>query len=114
MRLRHSPSVLPAGTPPFVSLNAVTATGNGNSVNFGHAYDDWMVQIETTGAPASISVDFQGCLDGVNFHKIGASITATGLTVFATQPLVAARLVLNTLTGGTSPTVSGTLAAANS
>jgi hypothetical protein len=99
-----------AGTAPLKSLNAVTAPGNGVTFDVQKARSDWEVQITTTGAPASFAAHLEGAIDGVTFVTVGSSITATGLTaVTSNTPLTQVRLVLDSLTGGTAPTVTGVI-----
>jgi hypothetical protein len=99
-----------AGTAPLKSLNAVTAPGNGITFDVQKARSDWEVQITTTGAPASFAAHLEGAIDGVTFVTVGSSITATGLTnVTSNTPLTQVRLVLDSLTGGTAPTVTGVI-----
>jgi hypothetical protein len=99
-----------AGTAPLKSLNAVTAPGNGTTFDVQKARSDWEVQITTTGAPASFAAHLEGAIDGVTFVTVGSSITATGLTaVTSNTPLTQVRLVLDSLTGGTAPTVTGVI-----
>lgn len=99
-----------AGTAPLKSLNAVTAPGNGITFDVQKARSDWEVQITTTGSPASFACHLEGAIDGVTFVTVGSSITATGLTaVTSNTPLTQVRLVLDSLTGGTAPTVTGVI-----
>jgi hypothetical protein len=99
-----------AGTAPLKSLNAVTAPGNGTTFDVQRATSNWEVQITTTGAPASFAAHLEGAIDGSTLVTVGSSITATGLTnVTSNTPLTQVRLVLDSLTGGTSPTVTGVI-----
>jgi hypothetical protein len=99
-----------AGTAPLKSLNAVTAPGNGTTFDVQRATSNWEVQITTTGAPASFAAHLEGAIDGSTLVTIGSSITATGLTnVTSNTPLTQVRLVLDSLTGGTAPTLTGVI-----
>jgi hypothetical protein len=99
-----------AGTAPLKSLNAVTAPGNGVTFDVQRATSNWEVQITTTGSPASFACHLEGAIDGSTLVTIGSSITTTGLTnVTSNTPLTQVRLVLDSLTGGTAPTVTGVI-----
>jgi hypothetical protein len=99
-----------AGTAPLKSLNAVTAPGNGVTFDVQRATSNWEVQITTTGSPASFAAHLEGAIDGSTLVTIGSSITTTGLTnVTSNTPLTQVRLVLDSLTGGTAPTVTGVI-----
>lgn len=102
---------------PVTLLSAATATGTGAVVGFnesassgaiGQAYSIFTVQVNTTGSPATISVQLQGSLDGVNYTSIGSAIAATGASSVGTANLAYPyiRANLATLTGGTNPTVT--------
>jgi hypothetical protein len=96
------------GTAPMTSLAAATATGAGTSFNLGCAVNTVGVQITDTGAPAAISVTLQASYDlGGTWTNVGSAITAVGVTVFQNVCAPMLRLNLGTLTGGTSPTVTG-------
>jgi hypothetical protein len=95
------------GAGAMTSLNAVTATGNGTAFNLGTCHKDFGFQITTTGAPTAIAVQIQGSLDGANWSNIGNSQSAAGLyAVSPSAPCTWVRAQLNTLTGGTTPTVT--------
>jgi hypothetical protein len=99
-----------AGTAPLKSLNAATAPGAGTTFDVQRATSNWEVQITTTGAPASFAAHLEGAIDGSTLVTIGSSITTTGLTnVTSNTPLTQVRLVLDSLTGGTAPTVTGVI-----
>lgn len=95
-------------TQPLVSLNAVNATGAGTAFNVGIPSNNWGIQITDTGSPASISITLQGSLDnGTTWNNIGSAITSTGLSFITNSPCSMIRLNLGTLSGGSSPTVTG-------
>lgn len=105
-------SVAP-GTGAMTSLSAAAAPGNGTAFNLGSAVNNISVQLNVSGTPSAVSVSFQGSLDGTNWNTIGSAITssaATSLTAFAGTPVTQIRAVLNTLSGGSSPTVTALIA----
>lgn len=95
------------GAGVMTSLNAVAATGNGTSFNLGTTHKDFGFQVTTTGSPTTIAVQLQGSLDGANWSNIGNSQSAAGLyAVSPSAPCTWVRAQLNTLSGGSSPTVT--------
>lgn len=95
-------------------LNAATAVGAGNPIFFDEPKTTFGVQVTTTGSPASFSARIEGTIDGVNFVWIGTTYTATGLQASTSTglPVIGIRANLTALSGGTSPMVTLTAAAA--
>lgn len=109
--------VNPEGGPSGLSLSAVTSTGTGTAINLRGARSTICCQVSLTGAPSQVVVTIEGTIDGTNWKTLatfdvtnnsnasGDIIRNTGIAVLQ------ARAHLTTLTGGTSPTVSATIAA---
>lgn len=100
------------GTGQFLSLNAITSAASGASVNFGTAVNNVGVQLSSTSAPTGMSVALQASLDGSNWNQVGAPITSIIFPImvfFTNNPSIYWRLVCSSLTGGSSPNVSGLL-----
>lgn len=97
------------------SLNAVTANGNGSTIDFVCARSNITVVVTATGAPAAGTVTLQVSHDGVNWFATATTATAGATVTSGTLSNGAwryARAVLSALSGGTSPTVTATLMAA--
>ena len=97
----------------FTSLAAVTGTGAGSSWR-GNPSSDFSFQVICTGSPTAVVVDVEGSLDGhtysqVTQHTFSAGEITAGTALFhlVQSPLAKVRLNLTTLTGGSSPTVTG-------
>jgi hypothetical protein len=103
----------PRGAVPTAqSLSAVTATGAGAVFNYGQLVQGVSLQTLITGAPASLNINLEGSLDGVNFVTMTSSTSTTGEVKSDTTHLVQyVRANLTALTGGTSPTVTATIGA---
>jgi hypothetical protein len=98
--------------PTQASLNAATAIGIGQVFNYGQLVQGVSMQTVITGAPATIGVALEGSLDGVNFISMTTSSSTTGELKSDTTHLVQyVRANLQTLTGGTSPTVTAIVGA---
>lgn len=76
----------------------------------------WAVLVELTGSPTSVSIDLEGSYDGVTwFDMVGTTSTsptqelgfAPNGSSFRAYPY--ARVQVNTLSGGSSPTATVTL-----
>lgn len=98
---------------PNVALNAATANVTSPVTNLGTVHSKLSMQVVLTGAPSGGTVTLQGSLDGVNFDTTTALATFTigtdtsGAVKFSIdKPVVAYRVVLANLTGGTNPTVT--------
>ena len=100
-------------------LNAATSTGPGSafgvpatpSAQRGGFIQTMAWQIVTTGSPTGLSVTLQGSLDGVNWFAIGSAVTTATLTLLNLAsanagPYAFIRANVNTLSGGTTPTVT--------
>ena len=98
---------------PTKILDAATATGAGSMYalppsQFDGLASNYTWQVITTGAPASLSVKFEGSNDGGNTWATLDTSTQTGgeLRAVANTPVTLVRANVATLTGGTSPTVT--------
>ena len=119
---------MPKSRLPFTSLNSATDTGAGTSVDLEGVANEFTMNVVVTGSPSSLTVRLQGSHDGTNWFTIldsdnsGSKVYGTeyankhetldnSLTARPLKPharYVRANLV--TLTGGTSPTVTATVA----
>lgn len=99
------------------SLVAATATGAGQALVFDSPKRaHFGFQISWTGSPSSIEVQLEVTIDGTNWVSIG-TFTSNGSTPASgaiqtseTGPVMGTRLNLTGLSGGSSPTVSGSIA----
>ena len=99
----------------FVSLKAVTAIGNGERCDLGHPLQKHTLQVVITGDPTQVKVLLVGSLDGTNFATMATWDTATGdvsggMLSVSDAPMSWLRADLDTLTAGTSPTVTAIIA----
>lgn len=112
---------------PFVSLSAAGAAGPGISVDLNGTSNEFTLVTTVTGSPSSVNVNLEGSHDNVNWFGIVSSTSIGSQVVLSTevtsgQPVgstpdatykpharyVRAHLV--SLSGGTSPTVTATVA----
>jgi len=102
---------------PFVSLNAVTATGDGDEVGFlprqgeGGFPRTYTWETIITGGPSAVSIELEGCIGDpdtdANWLVVDTSTVVGGERKFVVDKKVRyLRAALQTLTGGTSPTVT--------
>lgn len=102
---------------PQTLLNAATATGTspyildlwptrgGFPLHF-----TWTTVI--TGTPATVTINLEGSIDGTNWFQMDQSVAAGGeMRSVINKAVRWARLNMTTLTGGTSPTVTGVVMA---
>jgi len=97
---------------PFTILNAVTATGLGASKDLEGVGSTFDILLFTTGSPTTVTVSLEGSHDGTNWYAITnpvatLSVPHVSITGFLFR-FVRANLI--TLTGGSSPTVTATVA----
>lgn len=105
----------------FVSLAAVTAAETGDEVAFpARAPNDYPKtytwEMVVTGAPTTVDADLEGCIGDPdtagNWFIIDTStITASELRHVVDKRIMYLRVILNTLTGGTTPTVTARILA---
>lgn len=104
------------GIGSMTALSAVTSTGAGTALDLGAAYGKFALQVKHTGSPATVIVTIEGSVNGTDYMTIGtwtAVSQANGDIIFVTdKPCAYVRANLTTLTGGTAPTVTATLASA--
>jgi hypothetical protein len=104
-------------TAPFISLDGATATGPGEAHDLGGVYDHHTIVASQTGSPSSVQVVFEGSHDGQTWISL-ASLSFSSGPASATVPTTAVpgalvrfvRANLTTLSGGSSPTVTATIA----
>lgn len=101
------------GSGPFTSLNAVTVTGAGASLDLGVIRSAHSMQTTTTGSPTGVTVLLEGSLDNAHFVTLATSTSTSGDVQTATGKAVRyVRANLTVLSGGTSPTVTAIVASA--
>lgn len=97
---------------PFTSLNAVTVDGVGSVLDLQGSFRAHTLMTFTTGTPSGGFVRLQGSHDGVNFVQI-ATVSVSSLPTQVTTVTAVMRYVraeLQGFTGGTSPTLTATIA----
>lgn len=98
------------------SLSAVTVIGIGDAIWTDTPKTDASLQVSYTGSPSDFEVVLECTIDGVHWVSlIGYNLgNGNGQIVGknAQPPFVGLRAELQTLTGGTSPTVTAWIAAA--
>jgi len=107
----------------FKSIAAAAATGAGVSSHLGLPMPIHSMQVVTTGVPTGCVVDLEGSLDGTNWFLLvrwditvqankefvtASAFAGTNLRAFPVVSYVRANLT--TLSGGTAPTVTATIA----
>ena len=98
---------------PFKSLDAATTPGPGAVRDLEGVLSNHTIQAVVTGNPTSFTVRLQASLDGVTWNNIGAASQSTrlGPTDFP-YAVRYVRAYLESLSGGTSPTVTTYIASA--
>ena len=99
---------------PQKSLNAATATGAGTAFYSSRPRRVVSMQVSFTGSPSAVKVYLQGTIDGTNWFTIatfdtGASNANGDIVTSSAHVVVGVRANLDTLTAGTSPTVSAVI-----
>ena len=101
---------------PNVALDRATANVTGPVAKLATVHSKLSMQVVLTGSPSGGTVTLQGSLDGINFDATTALATFTigtdtsGAIKFSIdKPVSAYRVVLASLAGGTSPTVTATV-----
>src|SRR5262249_11251573 len=97
------------------SLNAATVTGAGSAIQFDLPRTNIAMTVVATGSPSSWQVALQGTIDGITWGNLAAPQSFSGndfALIHGTGPVMAARANLHTLVGGSSPTVTAVIAAA--
>jgi hypothetical protein len=112
---------------PFTALASASSTGPGAVVDLNGTSNEFSMFVVTSGSPSAAEVQLEGSHDGVNWFDLPVAISAITGNVASTeftngqvesylpgaQVKPFARYVranLETLTGGTSPTVTATVA----
>lgn len=106
---------------PFVSLDAATAVGPGASKDLDGVYDHHTMVTYATGSPTSYEVYFEGSHDdsawfGLALAQGGGSSVISRTVPDYTMPTGSGHLAryvrarLLSLSGGSSPTVTATIA----
>lgn len=97
---------------PVVALDAVTAIGPGPSIDLGRIMSIHTLVRVLTGSPTSANVSLEGSHDGANWFTLASATTSSAIEVAHGQQRAVryVRANLTTLSGGTAPTVSATIA----
>jgi len=97
----------------FKLLDSVSATGESDSQRFARLIKDHTVQTDITGSPSAVTVRLLGSLNNVVFFELASHVfTASEITAGSAMFHVKDKTVrhvkidLDTLTGGSSPTVT--------
>lgn len=102
---------------PFTSLNAATTTGAGSSRDLGELADHHTMLFTVTGG-ASWTIVLEGSHDDTHWLSLGQGSGSSAGPIEVTVPTTAlpgtlvryVRANLTALTGGSSPTVTATIA----
>jgi hypothetical protein len=95
---------------PFASLNAATATGAGTSRDLEGLYRYVTMAMSATGSPSTVNIDLEGSHDGTNWVVLTGAALSQGAVSVNAHLIRYVRANLKTLTGGSSPTVTATIA----
>ena len=101
---------------PFTSLDAAAATGAGASRDLEALSGHHTMVVSSTGSPSSVSVILEGSHDGSVWVQLGTAVGAGPSVRTVPGDGVLEHLVrfvranLVTLSGGSSPTVTATIA----
>lgn len=101
---------------PGTSLSSVASNGTGDVIDFGEVCTSTTLFSFCTGSPIAGNVHLEGSHDGENWVVLGGSGSFDGsgtpLSFTSEGPAICyARAALLNLAGGTSPTVTATIAA---
>jgi hypothetical protein len=93
----------------YTSLDAIAAAAAGTAFESGgRTQATW--GYTTTGSPTGVSVQFEVSHDGVNYERYGEALVGTSSGAGAgTGTFRFCRLNCTTLSGGSSPTLTGTI-----
>lgn len=94
-------------------LDAVAVTGAGSALIFQGTRNNHTIQVKSTGAPTGVKVTLKGTTDLGNYATIATWDTAAGqvdgdILVVSGPAVIGVKASLDTLTGGTVPTVTAT------
>lgn len=104
-----------ANPRPLQNLNAITSPASGSQIDVGTVFSKWALQVTVTGTPVTCVVILEGSLDGSANYTTLTTWTLTpqvsGETIWVQDKLSRyVRTRLTTLTGGTAPAVSASVA----
>lgn len=96
---------------PTVLANAITANGTypvTGGYDFGSPQRTLTFEKIVTGGPTTLSVTYEGSLNGTTWFPLAAADTATTTapTFIVDRPVRRVRITVASLSGGTSPTVT--------
>lgn len=102
---------------PFKSLDSAASAGPGDSKDLEGVYTNHMTIVSQTGDPSSVSVALEGSHDGVVWYRAATlswtSVTGPSNHLHADFPFRYVRSNLVSVSGGTSPLISATIASYN-
>lgn len=96
---------------PFISLGAAPSVQVGAAKDLEGVFGDHHLLVSVTGSP-SFTVQLEGSLDGVNWTSFGQASSGTFSVILAGTLLRYVRANLVSLAGGSSPTVTASIASA--
>lgn len=107
------------GVAATLSLNAVTGTGAGTSVDLGVCIANPVMEVLAAAVTTGFTIHLEGSLEGTNWFQLGtATVSANGTTVVTSQNAVAgdgpipARFLRANVTARTDGTISAWVAGA--
>lgn len=95
---------------PFTSLGAATSVGPGSSRDLEDVLRTHTMFVTVTGSPSGVLVRLQLSHDGLNWHSIDSVSGGDGVVTSADHLARYVRADVATLSGGSSPTVTTTIA----
>lgn len=97
---------------PATSVDAATSTGAGSAIDLGHSYAWHTAVVWTTGSP-SVTVLLEFSHDGMHWASFNnASGGSSPFSVLTNRVARYVRANVTEFSGGTSPTVTVTIASA--
>lgn len=100
---------------PFISFAAKASTGDGDAFMWTRPRSRVSMQVTFTGGAPTVKVYLQGTIDGTNWFTLatfdtGASNASGDIVTSSTHVVMGIRARLETLSGGTAPTVTAVVA----
>jgi hypothetical protein len=95
---------------PFESLTSATSPGSGTSRDLEDVQAEHTLIIFATGSPAGFVVHLEGSHDDTNWVDLGSANEGTPFIAVSYALVRYVRARLFSITGGSSPTVSASIA----
>ena len=95
---------------PVLSLDAVTVLGRGAIKDLEGSFSKHSLAVIVTGSPSAVTVELEASNDGVRFFNIGEVTGGSGVVTVDEHLWRYVTANVDTLTGGTSPTVTAWVA----